>query len=406
MSQVAIVSEALSKRYRVPAGVSTASRSTKPRLPAFRRSGETTWIDAVADISFTIEQGEAVGVIGRNGAGKSTLLKLLSRVTRPTSGHADLYGQVGALLEVGTGFHPDLTGRENAFLSGAILGLSKKEIARRFDDIVDFAEITRFIDMPVKRYSSGMHARLGFAVAAFLRPSILIVDEVLAVGDIAFQAKCLAHMKQLSEDGTTVLFVSHNLLAVADFCPRALLMADGRLAFDGVVGEAIAEYRRSASIPLRAETSGAGEFGVVTVNGDSRTVVDIRPDQPLRLDLMVTCPSGTPSVDAVLNVVIEAPDGRTVMHLRSDRSETTFHLRSGMNPATVIVDELPLAPGTYWLWVRLVGTDTRHPVMWDSERITLAVAGDQTISGIVLPKHHFEFGRHLDLGDPSLDGAV
>src|SRR5262245_35512040 len=175
-----VVSAGLSKRYRVP-------------------STEAGYVDAVNDVSFEINQGEAVGLIGRNGAGKSTLLRILSRVTRPTAGYVDVYGTVGALLEVGTGFHPELTGRETTYLSGAILGLSKRDVQARFEEIVAFAEVGPFIDEPVKHYSSGMYARLGFAVAAHLRPSILIVDEVLAVGDLPFQAKCLALMHSLSD---------------------------------------------------------------------------------------------------------------------------------------------------------------------------------------------------------------
>src|ERR1700716_3460808 len=187
-----------------------------------RSTAETFW--ALKNISFEVEQGEVVGIIGRNGAGKSTLLKILTGITEPTSGIADVYGRVGALLEVGTGFHPELTGRENIFLNGAILGMTRPEIRRKFDDIVAFAEIEKFLDTPVKRYSSGMYVRLAFAVAADLDPEILLIDEVLAVGDAEFQKKCLGQMKKVSHEGRTVLFVSHQMSAISQLCSRVILL--------------------------------------------------------------------------------------------------------------------------------------------------------------------------------------
>ena len=197
---------------------------------------------AIKDLSFEIPSGEVVGIIGRNGAGKSTLLKLLSRITAPTTGRITLNGRVASLLEVGTGFHPELTGRENIFLNGAILGMSKAEIQAKFDEIVAFAEVEKFLDTPVKRYSSGMIVRLAFAVAAHLEPEILIVDEVLAVGDTEFQRKCLGRMGQVSRAGRTVLFVSHNLAAVRSLCTRALLLQNGRLIEDGPVADVLTAY--------------------------------------------------------------------------------------------------------------------------------------------------------------------
>ncbi len=213
-------------------------RRQAPAAPARAPAG----IDALRDVSFEVEPGEVVGVIGRNGAGKSTLLKVLSRIVPPTAGEVDLLGRVGSLLEVGTGFHQELTGRENIYLNGAILGMSRGEVARKFDAIVDFAEIEKFLDTPVKRYSSGMYMRLAFAVASHLEPEILIVDEVLAVGDAAFQRKCLGRMGQVSKAGRTVLFVSHNLAAVKSLCGRALLIEAGRVACDGDVGAVVHRY--------------------------------------------------------------------------------------------------------------------------------------------------------------------
>jgi len=205
--------------------------------------GKSDVVWSLKDINFEIEQGDAVGIIGRNGAGKSTLLKILSRVTSPTSGKVKLKGRIASLLEVGTGFHPELTGRENIFLNGAILGMRKHEIKRKFDEIVDFAGVERYIDTPVKRYSSGMYVRLAFAVAAFLEPEILVVDEVLAVGDAEFQKKCLGRMQDVSKnDGRTVLFVSHNMGAVASLCNKAIFMQNGTLDSMGVTSQIIEQY--------------------------------------------------------------------------------------------------------------------------------------------------------------------
>ncbi len=233
VSDVAIRVEGLGKQYVLGENVRYKTLRESWR-DAFRRSNakpETIW--ALKDVSFEVKRGEVVGVIGRNGAGKSTLLKILSRITRPTTGLADIYGRVGSLLEVGTGFHPELTGRENIFLNGAILGMTRREVQAKFDEIVAFAEVEQFLDTPVKRYSSGMYVRLAFAVAAHLEPDILLVDEVLAVGDAAFQKKCLGKMEQVSRQGRTVFFVSHNMAAVNGLCSRAVLLTDGAFAGDG-----------------------------------------------------------------------------------------------------------------------------------------------------------------------------
>jgi lipopolysaccharide transport system ATP-binding protein len=203
---------------------------------------------ALRDISFDVSQGDVVGIIGRNGAGKSTLLKILSRITSPTEGSVKLRGRLASLLEVGTGFHPELTGRENIFLNGAILGMRKTEISRRFDEIVAFAEVEKFLDTPVKHYSSGMYVRLAFAVAAHLDPEILVVDEVLAVGDLTFQKKCLGKMSEVSRGGRTVLFVSHNMAAIENLCTRGVVLQQGKLTFDGKSKEAIQYYLNSLSL--------------------------------------------------------------------------------------------------------------------------------------------------------------
>ena len=216
----------------------------------FRRNGkELSEIWALRDVSFTVQPGEIVGIVGRNGAGKSTLLKVLSRVTEPTTGRIELYGTVGSLLEVGTGFHPELTGRENVYLNGAILGMKRAEIKRKFDDIVAFAEIEKFIETPVKFYSSGMYIRLAFAVAAYLEPEILVLDEVLAVGDADFQKKCLGKMGEIRNEGRTVLIVSHNMASVVNLCQRAILLDEGRIVSEGEPTEVIKDYLGTTPSP-------------------------------------------------------------------------------------------------------------------------------------------------------------
>ena len=252
MTEVAIHAEGLSKLYRIGdlhrrttlrESIVTAARA--PFRSSARRRPETVW--ALKDVSFEIGRGDVVGIIGRNGAGKSTLLKVLSRITEPTSGRAEVHGRVGSLLEVGTGFHSELTGRENIYLSGAILGMRRAEINRKFDEIVAFAEVERFIDTPVKHFSTGMYLRLAFAVAAHLEPEILLVDEVLAVGDAAFQKKCLGKMGDVSREGRTVLFVSHNLAAVRYLCASALWIEGGGIHLCGATEAVVGEYLESTA---------------------------------------------------------------------------------------------------------------------------------------------------------------
>ncbi|HEX8915075.1 MAG TPA: polysaccharide ABC transporter ATP-binding protein [Humisphaera sp.] len=248
MSDIAVRVDRVGKYYRL--GGARGYRTVRESLMGlFRRrtaaaaaadAGQDLW--ALKDVSFEVRRGEVVGVIGRNGAGKSTLLKVLSRITAPTHGAVELTGRVGSLLEVGTGFHPELSGRENIFLNGAILGMTRAEIVARLDEIIAFSGVERFLDTPVKRYSSGMYTRLAFAVAAHLDPEILIVDEVLAVGDAEFQRKCIGKMSDVARSGRTVLFVSHNMGAVGAMCTRGILMHQGRVAFDGTADEAIRRY--------------------------------------------------------------------------------------------------------------------------------------------------------------------
>lgn len=227
---------------------SSLSRLTsRPRTTDQGQSETDFW--ALKDVSFSVQEGEAVGIIGRNGAGKSTLLKILSQITPPTEGRITMRGRVASLLEVGTGFHPELTGRENIFLNGTILGMSRAEVKRKFDEIVAFSEVEKFLDTPVKRYSSGMYVRLAFAVAAHLEPEILVVDEVLAVGDAQFQQKCLGKMGEVAKSGRTVLFVSHNMVAIENLCSHAVLLDHGRIARNGTADEIISLYLNTAGAP-------------------------------------------------------------------------------------------------------------------------------------------------------------
>jgi lipopolysaccharide transport system ATP-binding protein len=290
-SALAVAARGLGKAYSI---THNAPRHTtirevivaRFRHPLRRVNRETFW--ALQDATFDVRRGEVLGVIGRNGAGKSTLLKILSRITEPTRGEAHVYGRVGTLLEVGTGFHPELTGRENIYLNGAILGMTRREIARRFGEIVDFAEVERFLDTPVKRYSSGMYVRLAFAVAAHLRPEILLVDEVLAVGDASFQKKCLGKMEDVAREGRTVLFVSHDMAAVTRLCPTTLLLNEGRVLESGPTHEVVSTYLKSGlgtkSVRQWADRRRAPGNDVArlrgvrvcTVEGRDTEVVDIR----------------------------------------------------------------------------------------------------------------------------------
>lgn len=240
---VAIKLQGVSKKYTIGKEKDGSLRGTLGNIFA-KKSTKTDEFWALKDVSFEVQKGDVVGIIGRNGAGKSTLLKILSQITRPTDGKIEINGRIASLLEVGTGFHPELTGRENIFLNGTILGMTRKEVASKFDEIVAFSGIEKFIDTPVKHYSSGMYVRLAFAVAAHLEPEILIIDEVLAVGDAEFQKKCLGKMKDVAGEGRTVLFVSHDLAAVKSLCTRGIVLKEGRTVFNGKIEEAILTYQK------------------------------------------------------------------------------------------------------------------------------------------------------------------
>jgi lipopolysaccharide transport system ATP-binding protein len=370
MPGFAIDAQGLGKRFLL--GEDVSSRRVQQALQALVprwRSRELHDLWALRDVSFKIDQGEAVGIIGRNGAGKSTLLKVLSRITPPTEGKARIRGRVGTLLEVGTGFHPELNGRDNIFLSGTILGMTYAEVARKFDEIVAFSEIEKFLDTPVKRYSSGMYVRLAFAVAAFLDPEILIVDEVLAVGDTGFQRKSLGRLNDASQQqGRTVLFVSHDLQAIRTFCRRVLLLEHGKLVFDGPAAEGIERYlhsipkeldlRHAAMKDRHNRTSGAVRFTNLTpLNANGRATWQFQSGDTVRLRFSY-------------EVLETVPDLGFLLMLRSgvdERQITTITEPLSHGPVAagctasfdLVLPNLPLRPCEVSLYAALGHVDRR-----------------------------------------------
>jgi lipopolysaccharide transport system ATP-binding protein len=314
-------------------------------------ASHTFWV--LKDVSFEVKQGEVIGIIGRNGAGKSTLLKILSRITEPTKGRVEGYGRVGSLLEVGTGFHPELTGRENIYLNGAILGMKRAEIEHKFDEIVAFAEIEKFLDTPVKHYSSGMYVRLAFAVAAHLEPEILIIDEVLAVGDVAFQKKCLGKMGEVAGEGRTVLFVSHNMAAVQALCQRGILLQDRTIKHDASATEVIGTYLQSleqaASQNLRDRTDRAGQ-GLVRLRhidihtGDAASAVSLVTGGPAQFVFHLN--NLLPQLKCIFTIYNHF--GQAVTHFNSANHSPEDQHDTELGPKLIChLDELLLVPGQY-----------------------------------------------------------
>jgi lipopolysaccharide transport system ATP-binding protein len=369
MADVAIQTDELGKRYRL--GLQRRGYGTlrEAIMGAFQRHGENRSSDgpdllwALRDVSLTIERGEVVGLIGHNGAGKSTLLKVLSRITEPSSGYADVTGRVGSLLEVGTGFHPELTGRENIFLNGAILGMRREQIRKRFDEIVEFAEISRFLDTPVKRYSSGMSVRLAFAVAAHLEPEILLVDEVLAVGDAAFQRKSLGKMTQVASEGRTVVFVSHNLAVIQALCERGVLLERGRCIADGPVSETIDAYLRllesgaSDDLMTRTDRDGRGWRNSMIRRLEVRDESDQRSDVVIGghpVTIVVEVNEVVPEMDCRLTVANSL--GQPVATLDSEMAAPDDARNSELGSRIECrIASLPLLPGRYRIDVLLKG---------------------------------------------------
>ena len=316
---------------------------------------------ALNDVSFEVKLGEVLGIIGRNGAGKSTLLKILSRITEPTRGRATIRGRVASLLEVGTGFHQDLTGRENIFLNGAILGMTRAEIKSKFDQIVDFAEIDKFLDTPVKRYSSGMYVRLAFAVAAHLEPEILIIDEVLAVGDVVFQKKCLGKMQSAANSGRTVLFVSHNMQTVAGLTERAILLQSGRVAAIGRTSEIIEEYlaEQGEAITLYERAASGTQPEITRVE-----LHTTRPGQlqefgkPMTIDVEIHVPEPVPN--AAVSFHIMTSRHQPVVHVLNLDSEVPMLRSAGRHTLRCVLPKVRLYPGNYYLNFYFGATDPRR----------------------------------------------
>jgi lipopolysaccharide transport system ATP-binding protein len=363
----AVAVSGLSKLYRLGVGAfarrtlyETISEGLRPIARSKSRSRrDEFW--ALRDISFDVPAGQVVGVIGRNGAGKTTLLKVLSRITAPSAGRAVLRGRVASLLEVGTGFHPELTGRENVFLNGSILGLSKQEIRARFDQIVDFAGTHEFLDTPVKRYSTGMQVRLAFAVAAHLAPDILVIDEVLAVGDAEFRARCLERLGESARGGRTVLVVSHDLAAIEGLTKRCLLLEAGRLAADGPTKEVVSRYLQSvegdgACLIEGAERHGSGKVRVVSLRVRDKAGLErgiVRSGEPISFEIGFEASQDVGGARVAVGIYDHL--GRDVALLDSEVSGARpFEVEKGTWIAVVRLEDLPLNAGLYWLNVALL----------------------------------------------------
>jgi ABC-2 type transport system ATP-binding protein/lipopolysaccharide transport system ATP-binding protein len=388
MPRPAVIAEGIGKRYRL--GVDhrgsrgrtvddhdTLIQSLANRLRGDRRERREIW--ALRDVDIEVPEGEVMGFIGRNGSGKSTLLKVLARITAPTEGRATISGRVGALLEVGTGFHPELTGRENVFLNGALLGLTRREIRRRFDEIVEFAGVGRFLDTPVKRYSSGMQLRLAFSVAAHLEPDVLIVDEVLAVGDAEFQARCLGRMSEIQGSGRTILFVSHDLSLIRNLCRRAVWLSEGRVVEEGPSADIVRSYLSSPGVgtasPLSATLPRKAGLAAQPTRVDLRTGTEggqaaIPRDRPF--EVRVTVEVEDPRLDLDLAVYVMTLDGVRVIDDDVRDHGPAAAGRFGRAGVVAVQARVPavLAPGRYRLGIWL---GTPRETFFDSDVLSLEI---------------------------------
>lgn len=431
-SAFAIRAEGLGKRYRLGGpsrGYRTLRESITDAVTAPRRHWRARRAAAVAqelwalrDVSFTVNQGDVLGVIGRNGAGKSTLLKVLSRITEPSAGTALVRGRVGSLLEVGTGFHPELSGRENILLSGAILGMRRAEILAKFDQIVAFAEIDRFVDTALKHYSSGMYLRLAFAVAAHLEPAILMVDEVLAVGDLAFQRKCLGKMQSVGESGQTVLFVSHDLTAISRLAPATIVLDGGRLAFHGPTAEAIQRYSADQSDPRRgslAERLDRQGDGLVRVTAlrfedrDGRDVTSIGAGETLAIVVDYESRLGDLAFeDLALDMRFTDVLGHPIATLSTRFGTLPASGLPGRGRLRCEVPRLPLAAETYSLDVWLAYRGGVADVVSGAADVRVVSApffssGDEPVKrkhGAALIDHHWSVAPAERLAAPAQSG--
>jgi lipopolysaccharide transport system ATP-binding protein len=390
-NSAAILAVGLSKQYQLGARqeryrtlreslMASASVPVRAARTLFKRQRKalapTVW--ALKDVSLEIKRGDVVGIVGRNGAGKSTLLKVLSRITRPTTGFAEVRGRVSSLLEVGTGFHNELTGRENIILNGAILGMRKREIERKFDEIVAFAEVERFIDTPVKRYSSGMYLRLAFAVAAHLEPDVLVVDEVLAVGDIAFQKKCLGKLEDVAKQGRTVLFVSHNMGAIRSMCQTGIVLDKGTVVESGDVSRAIESYYRLVGglqgndATEDVQGNGASGFGPVKIDCDGTRTVS----QGSEFKVATTIKLNENAAGFALLCALDDMQGRTVFILRETNATLDVpEVRSGIYAVELQFPALWLNPGLYTFSFKVQLSGVFGSSRYVSDRVPFDVNG-------------------------------
>jgi len=414
MSETVIKVQNLSKQYRIgtkegyktfretlvdaaKAPFQKISTLINPQSAIRNPQSETIW--ALKDVSFEVKQGEVIGIIGRNGAGKTTLLKILSKITEPTEGRVELKGRIGSLLEVGTGFHPELTGHENVYLYGAILGMDRWEVTRKFDEIVAFAGIEKFIETPVKRYSSGMYMRLAFAVAAHMEPEILLVDEVLAVGDMAFQRKCLGKMGEVSKEGRTVLFVSHNMAAVENLCQRGVMLNQGRIEYIGSQTEAINQYLSDSSIKVlslrdRTDRQGSGEIKVVgiEIRDDEDNILEtVRSGQSITLRFYYEIKSKVKLSRVLAGFALQTQFGVNVFLQHNRLTESDFGLLDRNGFFSCNINKLPLPASKYKINYSIMPNNGRDGTFFDrmQDAASLTVIdGDFFGSGEVPPISH------------------
>ncbi len=416
MSDTIIKVDGLSKKYRLGAthGYKTFRESLVNAVKApFSKSREREEVWALKDVSFEVKRGEVLGIIGRNGAGKSTLLKILSRITEPTSGRVELRGRVGSLLEVGTGFHPELTGKENVYLYGTILGMRSSEISRKYDEIVAFAELERFMETPVKRYSSGMYMRLAFSVAAHLEPEILLVDEVLAVGDAIFQRKCIKKMQEAASCGRTILFVSHNIPAITSFCGRAILFEGGSVSYAGGVEEAVDKYLGAANaaadrgrigLKERQDRSGSGAVRLTDfymLDGAGNRIGEIRSGSTVQLAFEYGSADGRPARNVELQIVVSRYSGDRVFQFGTRFAGRSFAEAPARGRIVCRLKRFPLPPERYRLDAYLVSEAVPADYLQNAAFIDV-VDGDFYGSGYQVFEKETPF---LVDGDVSLEGA-
>ena len=364
---------------------------------------------ALRDLSFHVERGEAVGIIGPNGAGKSTVLRLLARILRPDCGEVSVKGRLAALIEVGAGFHGDLTGRENVFLHGAILGMTREEIRRKLDAIVEFAGIERFLDMPVKRYSSGMYARLGFSIAAHVDPGVLLVDEVLSVGDALFRVRCLERMHELVRSGTTLVFVTHQLDQMQSICNRSIVLEEGCLSFSGPAGEAVGHYLKAMSRAYahrpadlasedRRQTDTVEVLNLRFIGNGGEEVTWIRPQEPVHVELTFCLHRPIPRL--IIELCMRASLSENLLSVNSGRDGLTFKGTPGEHKVTLTLPSVPLTGGQYFWNARMWDAD-RGTIELDTPfRFPMVIDDEGCKTGVVCLKHEWSFAAEVQVATP------